>query len=292
MKQFWLLFFLSCLFFVPNAAAQWQKKVDIQLLNSTKITNFLVILSEQTDLSRAYQFNTKEEKGEYVFQKLQQTAARAQQNIQQILQKENAPFRNFFIVNALHVTGNIQLIQKIAELPEVARINANPTVSLQQPFIDKNIELRSPTGIEWGIQKIKADSVWLMGFKGKGVVIGGEDTGYDWRHPTLQKAYRGWDGAKADHNYNWHDAIHAPTDTSKKNPCGFDTKIPCDDNNHGTHTMGTMVGADADNQIGVAPEALWVAARNMDSGNGTPATYIECFEWCSVFWYWDMGLGC
>jgi serine protease AprX len=43
--------------------------------------------------------------------------------------------------------------------------------------------------------------------------------------------------------------------------------------------MGTMVGEDGDNQIGVAPKASWIACRNMERGYGSPATYIECFEW-------------
>lgn len=64
------------------------------------------------------------------------------------------------------------------------------------------------------------------------------------------------------------------------NPCGLNSIVPCDDHNHGTHTMGTMVGDDeAGNQIGVAPGARWVACRNMERGYGSPATYIECFEW-------------
>ncbi|MGD1992194.1 MAG: S8 family serine peptidase, partial [Anaerolineae bacterium] len=58
-----------------------------------------------------------------------------------------------------------------------------------------------------------------------------------------------------------------------------DSPEPCDDHGHGTHTMGTMVGDDGgDNQIGVAPGAEWIGCRNMDRGYGTPASYIECFE--------------
>ena len=54
---------------------------------------------------------------------------------------------------------------------------------------------------------------------------------------------------------------------------------PCDDNGHGTHTTGTTSGDDgAGNQIGVAPGAKWIGCRNMDQGNGTPATYTECFQ--------------
>jgi subtilisin family serine protease len=42
-----------------------------------------------------------------------------------------------------------------------------------------------------------------------------------------------------------------------------------------------MVGDDGvGNQVGVAPGAKWIGCRNMDSGGvGSPATYIECFEW-------------
>jgi subtilisin family serine protease len=43
--------------------------------------------------------------------------------------------------------------------------------------------------------------------------------------------------------------------------------------------MGTMIGEDGDNQIGVAPEAQWCACRNMERGWGSPFTYLECFQW-------------
>jgi subtilisin family serine protease len=33
------------------------------------------------------------------------------------------------------------------------------------------------------------------------------------------------------------------------------------------------------NQIGMAHGAKWIACRNMDQGNGTPARYIECMQW-------------
>jgi subtilisin family serine protease len=114
-----------------------------------------------------------------------------------------------------------------------------------------------------------------MGFTGQGVVVGGQDTGYDWDHPALQPHYRGWNGSVADHDFNWHDSIH-----SGGGVCGANSPVPCDDNSHGTHTMGTAVGDDlaAGHQVGVAPGAKWIGCRNMDQGNGTPTTYIECFE--------------
>ena len=43
--------------------------------------------------------------------------------------------------------------------------------------------------------------------------------------------------------------------------------------------MGTVLGDDGgSHQIGMAPGAKWIGCRNMDQGNGTPARYLECFE--------------
>ncbi len=107
------------------------------------------------------------------------------------------------------------------------------------------------------------------------MVIGGQDTGYDWDHPALKNHYRGWDGQDLNNDYSWHDAIH-----SGGGVCGADSPVPCDDYGHGTHTMGIMVGDDGvNNKIGVAPGAKWIGCRNMDQGVGTPLTYIECFQW-------------
>ena len=137
--------------------------------------------------------------------------------------------------------------------------------------------IAAPQGVEWNIIKVKAPDVWAMGFTGQGVVIGGQDTGYQWDHPALINQYRGWNGTSADHDYNWHDAIH---EDAGGNPCGYNSPFPCDDYGHGTHTMGTMVGDDGGaNQIGMAPGARWIGCRNMDNGVGSPATYAECYQW-------------
>ncbi len=129
--------------------------------------------------------------------------------------------------------------------------------------------------------------VWQLGYTGQGVVIGGQDTGYDWDHPALINQYRGWDSSSADHTTSWHDAIHVANSV-----CPGDSPEPCDDfgSSHGTHTMGTMVGNDltptavgwpgtATNATGVAPGAQWIGCRNMNNGSGTPASYTECYEW-------------
>jgi subtilisin family serine protease len=178
------------------------------------------------------------------------------------------------VVLAEHVNANT--LKLLSGRPEIARIETNPSLSahLPQPVAGRVPD--APESIAWGVTKINAPSVWSAGFNGQGVVIGGEDTGYQWDHPALKPHYRGWNGTTADHNYNWHDSIH----NSTGNPCGNDSPAPCDDFGHGTHTAGTFAGDDgATHQIGVAPGAKWVGCRNMDDGNGTPARYIECMQW-------------
>ena len=138
------------------------------------------------------------------------------------------------------------------------------------------LQPQTPETIEPGIAYTHAPDVWALGFRGQGITVAGADTGQRWTHNALKPHYRGWDGVTADHNYNWHDAIH----DSVGNPCGNNSPFPCDDNGHGTHTIGTAVGDDGmGNQIGMAPGSRWIGCRNMDQGNGTPARYIECMEW-------------
>src|SRR5262249_50997108 len=129
-------------------------------------------------------------------------------------------------------------------------------------------------GVEWGVTDVHAPALWALGYTGQGMVVASADTGVRWTHAALESHYRGWNGSAADHNYNWHDAIH-----SGGGPRGANNVQPCDDSSHGTHTTGTVVGDDgAGNQIGVAPGAKWIGCRNMDQGTGNPATYTECFQ--------------
>ncbi len=268
----------------------WEEKVSPVLLEKAvqeDQLDFLVLLEKKADISAASTFRTKEEKAWYVYEQLKATAESSQKELIDFLISEGTTYHSFYIINAIRVKGDIQLIQKLAERRAVARIVDNPTYKLNHIVQQQFAGHRGPEDIEWGIDMINADDVWGMGYTGQGVVVGGADTGYEWDHPALKDKYRGWDGTNEDHAYNWHDAIHelSPLHNdsiidASNNPCGLSSLVPCDDNNHGTHTMGTMVGDDGgDNQIGVAPGAKWIACRNMERGYGSPATYIECFEW-------------
>ena len=259
----------------------WQNKVDPRLLQGAPATNeFILVLSEQADLSGAAAFKTKAAKGRYVYERLSETAQRTQAPVLDELQRRGLKHRSLWIANAIWAQGDVAAVQALAQRTETVRLIANFHVSAPE-IPSRSVAPKLTTTLEWNIAQIHAPDVWALGHTGQGVVVGGQDTGYQWNHPALIHHYRGWDGTNANHNYNWHDAIHT-TDShfTSTNPYGYNTTSPCDDNGHGTHTMGTMAGDDgAGNQIGVAPGARWIGCRNMERGWGTPAAYAECFQW-------------
>ncbi len=266
--------------------------VDPQILSSIQqngSADILCILkTSNKDLhSITKSFETKNKMGDFVFNTLKKEADNSQVKLKWYLNSKKIEFSSFYIVNALHIpSASAELVNYLSLQPEVERLEYNATYKLQRPFIESDdlnkLKLRSPLATGWGILKIKADSLWALGFKGKGAVIGGEDTGVE-LVSLLKANYRGTLENGYNHNYNWHDAIHSLNPLNNdanqnefNNPCGLDTLAPCDDDNHGTHTMGTMNAEGF--EIGVAPEAKWMACRCMERGWGSPASYMECFE--------------
>ena len=236
---------------------------------------FIVFLGEQADVYRETSMVDKRTNGQYVFRQLRATARRTQAPLLELIRETGAEHRAYWIANMIWVQGGRDHVQMLASRPEVRAVYANQYRDIDLPDVVAESSLLDPQGVEWNIAHIGAPDVWALGVTGHGVVIGGQDTGYAWEHPALIGKYRGWDGQTANHDYNWHDAVH-----SAGGACGADSAEPCDDHGHGTHTMGTMLGDDgAGNQIGVAPGATWIGCRNMDRGVGSLATYSECFEW-------------
>ena len=256
--------------------------------NGQKV-EFFVVLADQADLRGAATLATKVEKGRYVYDSLRNKSQATQGPILQWLRQRQIEHRSFYIVNAILVKSTREVAEALAARPGVARVEGNPHIqnNLPQPETPAQgaavsgsptspEKSQRPSTIEPGIAYTHAPDVWALGFRGQGITVAGADTGQRWTHDALKPHYRGWNGVTADHNYNWHDSIH----DSISNPCGNDSPFPCDDNGHGTHTIGTAVGDDGmGNQIGMAPGARWIGCRNMDQGNGTPARYIECMEW-------------
>lgn len=280
MKYVWFVF--SLLLIYPTiVSSQMRGNIDSRLLarEASVLQNIVVVLKATANLSKASDILRKEEKTAYVYHQLLLTSDQSQQEVITFLQSKNISFRRFYIVNMVSLKADKTIIEALALLPSVDKVIEDSAFFMEEAAMDR--ESDAARGIEWNVTKIKAPDVWNMGYTGQNVVIGGQDTGYEWDDATLKDKYRGWNGSTASHDFNWHDAIYANNaNNTGTNPCGYNLSVPCDDHNHGTHTMGTMVGDDgAGNQIGVAPGAKWIGCRNMERGWGTLTTYTECFEW-------------
>ncbi|CAK4745580.1 unnamed protein product [Aphanomyces euteiches] len=174
----------------------------------------------------------------HIQQSLASHALISQRSAKEVLQSQpvesTTVFKSFFISNTLHVSGATKdIIAKLAKLPEVTKIRA--------PFVASSISATN----EWGVNLIKAPTVWASGNKGEGIVVGGIDT-------ALKGNRRS--------NYGWYDP------TSK-------TATPNDGNGHGTHTMGTSVGQ---NGIGVAPGATWISCQGCMTDQCTEEALLGC----------------
>ncbi|RME15219.1 MAG: peptidase S8 [Bdellovibrio sp.] len=250
-------------------------------LSSQKTQDVLVKLKAQASLEKAFQLQSKEAKSRFVYNALRKMALSSQKPLLHYLKSKGLSFQRFYIVNMVAVKGvTASVLKELSRRKDVAKIYANTDI-LAIPELPTVLE-ESPKrtkGVGDNIHFVRADKVWEeLGVRGEGIVVAGQDTGVEWSHPALKRQYRGFvkDG-EVIHDYNWHDAIRKPIQGGSS--CGYNSLEPCDDNNHGTHTIGTIVGDDGKgNQIGMAPKAKWIACRNMDAGVGRPTTYLECFQ--------------
>ncbi|WP_438431493.1 S8 family serine peptidase [Gorillibacterium sp. sgz500922] len=213
-----------------------------------------------------------------VISSLRQLSADTQGSVEKLLEKEKQngnvkSFQSFFVVNALSVTSTKEVMEEIAKLPEVAKVLPD-----EERYLDRGTVTASSSGaavaapeakpnaasavaqaalaadpnVEWNIAAIGAPAVWDKGIDGTGIVVASLDSGVDYTHPSLQRKWRGIDanGQIVHPELSWFDAHSG-------------SPLPVDGDGHGTHTMGTMVGSEANgtNKIGVAPGAKWIAVR-------------------------------
>jgi serine protease AprX len=273
-------------------SSDWRQKVDVSVLSDAEAgpTQFFVYLDRQADLAGAYTLTAKAAKSRHVYEQLTSVARESQGPVRAALEQAGAKQQGFWITNAIVAEGGLDAVEAVANLPEVEHVYAVGTGRLDPPVpVDVpggTTSTNLTTAVFDSIAKVNADDAWALGYRGQGAVVGGADTGVRWTHEAIKSKYRGWNGQAASHDYNWHDAIHNPDPT---NVCGASSPQPCDDDTligggHGTHTVGTMVGsgpprAGQKNEIGMAPDAKWIACRNMSHGLGVVPTYLECMQW-------------
>jgi subtilisin family serine protease len=223
-------------------------------------SDFWITFETGADLGPAKKIADWTARGQFVYDALTAAAKASMASVSTELDRAGVKYTSYPIANAVLVKGGTEkLALDVAARAQVAEIHATPQVALVEPVdekipTDRSVRPAAPKAageddtVAWGLEAIHAPQSWAMGATGAGITVSNLDSGVQFDHPALMHQYRGTkpDGT-VDHNYNW---------MATRSSCAG---APCDDNGHGTHTMGTMVGDDGTNHIGVAPEAQWIA---------------------------------
>ena len=258
------------------AAQEQDNKIEGLLLDRLSAdgnADFIVRFAEQADLSAASSMEWKA-RGEFVYNTLLETATRSQANAIAILNGSGYKNQTLIGGNDLYVwSGNLAVANELAALPEVYFIRATRTYYIDPVVVVKPLENISWAGdylakntlttvgnspdatTDWGITDTKADQAWLLGARGAGIKVANIDTGVQWNHPALVNQFA---CASGNDPNCWADP---------SNICGG---TACDNNGHGTHTMGSMVAKDdpALTYIaGMAPDSTWIACKGCETNS-------------------------
>jgi subtilisin family serine protease len=171
----------------------------------------------------------------------------------------------YWIVPAFTATLSEAEISDLNLLPGVRDIVPDEQVELIAP-----VEVRAADALATSssshAQMMNVPALWARGITGLGRLVCSFDTGVESDHPALSSS---WRGNHAPLSASWFSTI-APLAT------------PYDKADHGTHTMGTMVGVAGSDTIGVAPGAEWITAGVVDQGKSLSATFsdiLAAFQW-------------
>ncbi len=265
---------IGFLLFTPAILGQNKDyKIDAELMSTLSDSAdarapFFVLFQETANTKAARGIANRLARARFVVGALSEVAERSQRQVRDYLTAQAVDFTPFWVRNSIYVRdGTLGLARALAQRPEVAALVLEEIFQLPEP---------QPSGdggteaIAWGLSKIRAEQVWAT-TRGAGIIVANIDTGAQFDHPALVNQYLGnLGGGSFDHTNTWSDPA---------NVCPVAGE-PCDNHNHGTHTMGTMVGDDgATNQIGVAPEARWIACKGCESGFCSGFALSSCAQW-------------
>ncbi len=220
-----------------------------------------IIFKDQAKLSDVAKLTRRNERLIAAYQKLTKRANQSQADLRNLFDKFGIEYTPYYLENAMEVRGGSLLRLYLISRPEVDRVLFSPRLRYAPEDQPQPGNISTTDGTpQWNITMIGADKVWNeFGAQGEGIVVGQSDTGVDANHPALRDQYRGLNRGD---DYNWYDPWN-------------NTSAPHDEIGHGTHTLGTILGA---NGIGVAPKAKWIGCVNLDRNLANPALYLDCMQ--------------
>jgi subtilisin family serine protease len=172
--------------------------------------------------------------------------------------------KSYWIANLVALTAKKEIVQELADFPEVEIVYPDYPVTLIAP-----VESKPATAADASLSKIHQAlgirSVWQQGLTGKGSLVCILDTGVEGAHPALAS---NWRGVSKGAEQGWWDP--------------FGTTFPEDAKGHGTHVAGIICARTDFDTIGIAPDAEWMAAAVVDRGTSkdhTVSNILAAFQW-------------
>ncbi|MGB3478397.1 MAG: S8 family serine peptidase, partial [bacterium] len=235
----------------------------------------IIIMSEQLDMDFLYEHAcklSKQDRRQWVILQAQALSQSTQQGVLSYLRAQQTKGQAdrvypLWIVNSIRAKVTKDVIREISMNSGTGRIlyDDDCVHIIGEP--SGTAWQDSVRDVVWGVDKIRADSVWTkLGYTGEGIIIGNMDTGVNYNHADL--ADHMWDGGTLYPHHGWNFVS------------GNDD--PMDDNGHGTHTAGTNAGdGTSGTQTGVAPDAQIIAVKTLDaSGAGSLGNMAGGVQFC------------
>ena len=171
----------------------------------------------------------------------------------------------FWIVPAFSASLNQSQILELSAMSGVHKVVPDLGIEGIEPIEVRSSEALA-TSSSGHLQMLNVPYLWSLGLTGTGRLVCSFDTGVEQSHPALSG---NWRGNSASLSSAWFSTL------TPNSP-------PTDKADHGTHTMGTMIGFDGADTIGVAPGAEWITAGVIDQGKSLQGTFsdiLAAFQW-------------
>jgi len=284
-RHTWYVLLLAGLLLHPLAALAQEVKItqDLQdriaAVGQAELIPVLISFEEAMQFTEAEQKNiramTKGDRRSLVAQKVTEFARKNQKGVVNIIkgfeargQAQRVQVLEVANVIAAHLPA--EAIGRIAARTEIRRIKWDRTIPIERVLDDAPehdsfsedfhgaalpVPGVSAQSIGWGIEKIRADDVWALGYTGQGVLVAVLDNGFDYNHPDLNDHL--WNGSAF--SYQGQQLTHHGWDTVNDDNDPYDNNV-----SHGTRTAGIVAGDGTNGaSTGVAPDATLMLIRNL-----------------------------
>ncbi len=182
------------------------------------------------------------------------------------------PPKGHWIANVVEAEVPVSALLALAARPDVELVTTIPRPTLIAPVEESSSRDLPPSaaGVASNITYIKANLAWLLGYTGRGRIVCSFDSGVEGTNAGLSGTWKGTDGDSAAAWFDPIDKLKYPHLISSVDPSS---------RNHGTHTMGIMVGRNpaTGDTLCVAPGAKWISAGVVD----VDASILDAFEWAA-----------